>query len=560
MGKSAERYIDADILVIGGGSAGCMAANRALELNPDLKVVIFEKSNIKYSGSIARGMDALNIVSIPNYSTPEEYVEAAKMGAGGILDLQPSYEMAVRSFDLLKKLESWGVYFPVDKKGHYRMLQLHYIGNFLACMEEPDLKVIIARKALGKGAIAVNRVMGLSMLVDDGRAAGAVGVDVRSGELIVCRSRAVIISAGGAGRFSLPNSGYMYGTFDYPGNTGDGFAMAYRSGTELTGLEHSWRTVVIKDVNIPLLGIVMTRGGRLLDIYDQIIMDGEFHNSLTIYEKASAEGRDPLRIRLSHLDIEVIEEMENILFTTERPVQERFFKGRGIDFRKQDIELWPTESQLCGGHGLAGIRINSKTETSIPGFFAAGDAACVPKQHLTGAFVFGEIAAEQAVSFMAENKKVKMNTNQIENMVEQRNNRYSSTDREIEVKDLEYKARRLINDYVIAPKNAYKLKAWLDWDKQFRDEIESKVVVRNGHELSKLYEVENIIQCATLSALASLKRKESRWGMSHLRTDYPETDNENWRCHVVVSKGSALNDVQVATKPLLGLDGQEVTK
>ena len=136
MTNQAERYLEADVLIVGGGSAGCMAAHRALELNPDLKVVIFEKGDIKYSGSIARGMDALNIVAIPNISTPEEYLEAASRGANGILDQPASYEMACRSFELLKKLENWGVYFPLDKKGNYCTLQLHYVGEFLTAMEE----------------------------------------------------------------------------------------------------------------------------------------------------------------------------------------------------------------------------------------------------------------------------------------------------------------------------------------------------------------------------------------------------------------------------------------
>ena len=119
------RTLKADILIIGGGSAGCMAANRALEINPDLKVVIFEKGDIKYSGSIARGMDALNIVAIPNFTTPELYVESNTLACDGILDAPPSYEMAKRSFPLLKKLEGWGVYFPQDAKGNYRTLQYH---------------------------------------------------------------------------------------------------------------------------------------------------------------------------------------------------------------------------------------------------------------------------------------------------------------------------------------------------------------------------------------------------------------------------------------------------
>lgn len=119
------RYLQADLLIIGGGSAGCLAANRALEIKPDLKVVIFEKGDIKYSGSIARGMDALNIVAIPNFTTPELYVESVRLSCSGIVDAPASYEMARRSYELLKKLESWGVYFPQDAKGNYRTLQYH---------------------------------------------------------------------------------------------------------------------------------------------------------------------------------------------------------------------------------------------------------------------------------------------------------------------------------------------------------------------------------------------------------------------------------------------------
>src|SRR4030065_2881896 len=102
------RYLNADLRIIGGGSAGCLAANRALELKPDLTVVIFEKGDIKYSGSIARGMDALNIVAIPNFTTPELYVESVRLSCAGIVDGPASHEMARRSFDLLKKLQSWG--------------------------------------------------------------------------------------------------------------------------------------------------------------------------------------------------------------------------------------------------------------------------------------------------------------------------------------------------------------------------------------------------------------------------------------------------------------------
>jgi len=550
------RYLAADLLIIGGGSAGCMAAIRALELKPDLKVVILEKGDIKYSGSIARGMDALNIVAIPNFTSPELYLEAITEGCQGVVDASPSYLMAARSFDLLKKLQSWGVYFPVDASGRFRTLKYHVKGEFQTAMEEPDLKVMISAMAMKKGAIAVNRVMGLSLLQQDGRVAGAVGLNVRTGELVVCSAGAVILCAGGQARFSLPNSGYLYGTFDYPGNSGDGYTMAFDAGARLTGMEYARRTILIKDANMPLLAITVTRGGRVMDIFDNILMENEV-NEMHSMEEAVTKGYGPLRIRLSHLKPEVIEEIEHVLFSTERPVQERFFKGRGVDFRKRDIELWPTEAQVCGGHGMAGALVDAKAETGVPGLFAAGDVACVPKQHLTGAFVFGEVAAEGAVEYLSGLPPVKLDDGRVKSAEEERNRRFTRAGRDIPVQELEYKVRRLIGDYVISPKNEYKLRNWLEWAGRFETEIRDRIVIQNGHELSKLYEVENIVRCATLSALASLERKESRWGDAHRRVDYPNRDDKHYRCHIVLSKGEG-GETRVGTRSIAGLDGKEV--
>jgi len=550
------RFLDADLLIIGGGSAGCMAAIRALELDPGLKVVIFEKGDIKYSGSIARGMDALNIVAIPHFTTPELYLEAISAGCEGVVDSPASHLMAARSFDLLKKLQQWGVYFPVDESGNFRTLKYHVKGRFQTAMEEPDLKVMISQRALSAGALPVNRVMGLKILLDDGRVAGAVGLNVRTGELVVCTSKAVIVAAGGQARFSLPNSGYLYGTFDFPGNSGDGFLMAYRAGAALTGMEHAQRVMLIKDANMPLLAITVTRGGRVMDVFNNVLMENEVGN-MKAMEDAFTRGHGPLRIQLRHLSPETIDEIEHILFSTERPVQERFFKGRGVDFRKRDIELWPTEAQVCGGHGMAGTVVNSKAETGVPGLYAAGDVACVPKQHLTGAFVFGEVAAESATAFIRSNSKVNVDPLQWRSVARERDDRFTTVDREIEVRDLEYKVRRFIGDYVISPKNAYKLDRWAEWAVRFEDEIRNKILVRNAHELARLYEVEHIVECATLSARASLERKESRWGQAHYRTDYPDRDDAHWLCHITLRQGDDPREIRTGTRPVLGLNDGE---
>ena len=367
--KTPYPVLHCDVLVIGGGSAGAMAAIRAKELDPRCDVVVLEKGDMKYSGCIARGMDALNIVAVPGISTPELYVEANGMACEGIMDEPPGYIMAKRSWDLMKKLESWGVCFPVDDDGSYEVLQVHPKGRFCVTMKEPELKTMLAARAKELGVRVVNRSMAVELIRRDGRVAGAVAMNVRSGEIFVVSAGAVILSAGGTARFGLPNNGYLYGVYDYPGNTGDGYCLAYRAGAELSGFEYTLIYYIVKDINAPLLYITLTRGAKLLNAFgfDKSREHPSIKSMLVDHHR---EGSGPMRIVMSHLPEERIRSIEDILFTTERPVQERFYKGRGVDFRTGEIELWPTECFLCGGHGLTGVRVNGRRD-DVPGFTRA---------------------------------------------------------------------------------------------------------------------------------------------------------------------------------------------
>jgi len=173
----------------------------------------------------------------------------------------------------------------------------------------------------------------------------------------------------------------------------------------------------------------------------------------------------------------------------------------------------------------------------------------VAKGHLTGAFVFGEIAAEEAVRFASSRPQPGLDPGQVaalRRVMEKR----SAGDKRVDVRDMEYKMRRLINDYVVSPKNAFKLNRWLEWADRFAFEIDEEVAAGNGHELSKLFEVEHILKCATYSARAALERKESRWGNAHLRTDFPKKDNENFLCHVDIRCGED-GEIAASRRPLV---------
>ena len=552
--KTDIPVITADILVIGGGSAGAMAAIRAREVAPWAKVVIFEKGDILYSGCIARGMDALNIVAIPGHESPELYVESNSIACQGIMDEPPSYVMAKRSWEMMQKLIVLGVYFPRDEHGEYERLQVHPKGRFCVTMKEPELKSILARRARDLGATAVNRTMALRLIKNGDRVAGAIGLNVRTGEPVACLAKAVIISAGGTARFGLPENGYLYGVYDFPGNTGDGYMLAFHAGAELSGFEYTLVYYIIKDINAPLLYITLTRGAHLFNAFDQPFH--EDHPSVPMMHDEHQALRGPMRIKMSHLPEEKIREVESILFTTERPVQERFFKGRGVDFRTGEIELWPTDCFLCGGHGLTGVVVNDRAETSVPGLYAAGDTSLVARGHLSGALVFGMIGAEQAAEFAKSAPEPRLDGDQVAELLDERKARLGQGANPVPIEEFEFKVRRLINDYIKPPKNAYKLNRALWWMDRFREESRTMARVADMHDLFKLYEVENIIKCAELSAMASLERQESRWGMWHQRSDFPARDDANWLKHIILKRGDGPRGVEMFHRPIAKLEGR----
>jgi succinate dehydrogenase/fumarate reductase flavoprotein subunit len=550
--KPEIETIKTDILVIGGGSAGCMAAIAASDAAPDLDITILEKANIRRSGTLATGMDALNIVAVPGISTPEEYVKGADLDhLRGIIEEDLHYVLAEKSFAMLKKLEQWGVEFEKDDTGQYVGTPTFYgpyPGNFTIPMAGLDLKLILSREVAKRRITVLNHTITTSLLSDNNSVYGSCGFNIRNGKFIVCSAKAVIMAAGGCGRFGMPSSGYMYGTFDFPGNAGDGYSMAYRAGAQLRNFEYVQHFAEIKKLNVPLgKGYDSECETKMINDRGEEI---EFHDGSDENEVKLLISGESVYERFSHLPEEDIKKIEEIWFNSERKHSIiSFFRERKIDIRKDDIEYGFEDISLCSGHGSSGIKVDTETATSLKGLYAAGDVACVPVQYLSGAFVYGEIAGQSAAKY-AE----KCNTREIDHELiqKQADKIFAQLDRSdgIKPKDFELKLRNMITEYLAPPRNAEKLETALKWIKKFRNEDVENLKVEDLHELGKAVEARFILDCAEMTARSALKRKETRWGKSDYRSDFPERDDENWLKFVDLKMDQKTGEMIIFTSPI----------
>jgi len=532
------QLIETDILVIGGGTAGSMAAVKAKEALPNGRVLLLEKANVKRSGAIAMGMDGVNNAVVPGHSTPEEYVKEVTMANDGIVNQKAVLAYAQQSFQTIQELESWGVKFQKTQSGEYDVKKVHFKGSYVLPMPEGyDIKKILNR-AIRRARVDVeNRFMATAVLMDQGRAAGAVGINIRTGEFVVIRAKAVILCCGAAGRLGLPASGYLMGTYENPSNAGDGFSMAYHAGAELTGIECFQINPLIKDYNGPACAYVTGPfGGHTVNALGNRFMLSDYWSGQMMMEfyKELNSPNGPVYLKLDHLAPETITEIERVLHVTERPSRGRFHQGRGKTYANDMVEMHISEIGLCSGHSGSGVWVTERGETTVPGLYAAGDMACVPHGYMLGAFTFGKIAALNAAEYIRSVPELKLDDGFIEKEKARLLKPLTNT-KGIPAHQVEYKIRRLVNDYLQPPKSAHKMEHGLEYFLRAQEEVE-QISAANPHDLMRAAECGFIRDCAEMAARASLFRTESRWGLYHYRLDYPEMDNENWFVHANLKK------------------------
>ncbi|AFC44453.1 fumarate reductase/succinate dehydrogenase flavoprotein subunit [Mycobacterium intracellulare] len=538
---AAPVRLDCDVLVIGGGTAGTMAALSAAENGA--QVLLLEKAHVRHSGALAMGMDGVNNAVIPGKAEPEDYVAEITRANDGIVNQRTIYQTATRGFAMVQRLERYGVKFEKNEHGEYAVRRVHRSGSYVLPMPEgKDVKKalyrVLRQRSMREKIRIENRLMPVRVLVDGGRAVGAAALNTRSGEFVTVGAKAVILATGACGRLGLPASGYLYGTYENPTNAGDGYSMAYHAGAELSGIECFQVNPLIKDYNGPACAYVANPfGGYQVNAHGERFVDSDYWSGQMMAEVKSEidSARGPIYLKVTHLSDETLTALENILHTTERPTRGTFHANRGHDYRTHDIEMHISEIGLCSGHSASGVWVDEQARTTVPGLYAAGDMACVPHNYMIGAFVFGDLAGTHAASTLSDvAAPQRLPQDQVREAHEliYRPLRHPDGPPQPQV---EYKLRRFVNDYVAPPKTAAKLSLAIRTFERMSEEI-AEIGARNPHELMRAVEVSFIRDCAEMAARSSHTRTESRWGLYHDRADLPGRDDAQWGYHLNLRK------------------------
>ena len=545
---------ECDVLVIGGGTAGTMAALTAAENGAS--VLLLDKAHVRHSGALAMGMDGVNNAVIPGKATPEAYVAEITRANDGIVNQKTVYQTATRGFAMIGRLEKYGVKFEKDEHGEYAVRRVHRSGSYVLPMPEgKDVKKalyrVLRKKEMREHITIENRLMPVRVLTENGRAVGAAALHTRTGEFVEIAAKTVILATGPCGRLGLPASGYLYGTYENPTNAGDGYSMAYHAGAELSGIECFQINPLIKDYNGPACAYVANPfGGYQVNAEGERFVDSDYWSGDMMAEvKTEIESaRGPIYLKVSHLPDETLDALESILHTTERPTRGTFHANRGHDYRTHDIEMHISEIGLCSGHSASGVWVDENGRTTVDGLYAAGDLACVPHNYMIGAFVYGELTGQHASDTARD--RAMPTALPLDQLAEAHDLIY----RPLRHPDgppqpqVEYKLRRFVNDYVAPPKSANKLAIAIESFERMRGEID-EMGGRTPHELMRCAEVSFIRDCAELAARSSLTRTESRWGLYHERADIPERQDDRWGYHLNVRK-SAAGDMEFLGRPV----------
>ena len=528
--------ISTDVLIIGGGTAGCYAALTISE-NSDKKVLICEKAHIKRSGCLAAGVNALNAYIVEGRK-PQDYVDYAKRDADGIVREDLLFTMSEKLNEVTDRLEKLGLVILKDENGKYVTR-----GNRNLKINGENIKPILADAVeKAKNVTVLNRVNIFDYSVKDNKINGAFGFGIESGIFYTIEAKAVIIATGGAAGLYKPNNpGFSRHKMWYPPfNTGAGYAMGIRAGAEMTTFEMRFIALRCKDTIAPTGTLAQGVGAKQINSLGEVY---ETKYGLTTSERVygtvneNQEGRGPCYLRTEGITAEQDESLLKA-YLNMAPSQTIKWIESGRNPSRQNVEIEGTEPYIVGGHTASGYWVDTDRATTIEGLFAGGDVAggC-PQKYVTGALAEGEIAGLSAVKYIDSKESFEKISDEDTNYHLRETEKYL-TDRHslYTTEQLEEAMQTVMDSYAGGIKTNYRFnEKQLDIaDCKIRqlETLTDDLYAEDFQELMYICELkERLTVCK--SVIAHLRaRKETRWHSFAENLDYPEKDDRNFNKYV----------------------------
>lgn len=528
--------ISTDVLIIGGGTAGCYAALTISE-NSDKKVLICEKAHIKRSGCLAAGVNALNAYIVEGRK-PQDYVDYAKKDADGIVREDLLLTMSEKLNEVTERLEKLGLVILKDENGKYVTR-----GNRNLKINGENIKPILADAVeKAKNVTVLNRVNIFDYSVKDNKINGAFGFGIENGIFYTIEAKAVIIATGGAAGLYKPNNpGFSRHKMWYPPfNTGAGYAMGIRAGAEMTTFEMRFIALRCKDTIAPTGTLAQGVGAKQVNSLGEVY---ETKYGLTTSERVygtvneNQEGRGPCYLRTEGITAEQDESLLKA-YLNMAPSQTIKWIESGRNPSRQNVEIEGTEPYIVGGHTASGYWVDTDRATTIEGLFAGGDVAggC-PQKYVTGALAEGEIAGLSAVKYIDSKESFEKISDEDTNYHLRETEKYL-TDRHslYTTEQLEEAMQTVMDSYAGGIKTNYRFnEKQLDIaDCKIRqlETLTDDLYAEDFQELMYICELkERLTVCK--SVIAHLRaRKETRWHSFAENLDYPEKDDRNFNKYV----------------------------
>lgn len=526
-----EKPIETDVLVVGGGIGGLMAAINAADQGA--KVIIAEKANTRRSGSGATGNDHF-LCYIPEvHGDIGPIVKEAFDGLSGRSQDKP---LVVRhfeeSFSRVKDWDSWGIPMKVGGKWEFTGHAYPDRPRIWLKYEGAEQKIILTREAQKRGVIIMNKLPITDIITRDGEVIGALGISIEKKEpkIKVFRAKSVILLTGHANRlYPAITPGWLFNTARCPASTGAGRAAAYRAGAKLVNMElpytHSGPKYFARAGKATWIGVLKDSHGKpvgpFLDKPSRELGDITADVWPSVFTEMNKSGRGPVFMDCSQTSAGDLEYMLWGLKNEGNTAMLEYMSKEGIDLKKHMIEFTQYEINL---RGRGGVEIDEGAETNIKGLFAAGDEVGNFNGAIGGATTFGWMAGKNAAERAAK-------TNSFEkaeesSIVSDRRRLYS----EIMIretgpgwKEANFAVQQIMNDYAgTEVRSATLLNAGLKYLRDVKKKVYATIKAEDSHSLMRCIETQELIDIGEVIFLTALERKETR-GM-HKRSDYTFTN------------------------------------